>query len=347
MFPPFGGFIIDQNENDTFTVHMALDSLDQDVSKIDPYEWVYKCFGGAGEPYRFQIDEILVSSVWRPNFAIAERYLSRGGRVVLVGDACHRNPPHGGYGMNTGMEDSLAVSWRLSALLKGHGGPHLLSSYEAEQRPIMIQRLERCFHHVMEHIPRYKWYTESTPEILMSEDGDGERLRRKIEEQLDGSGSECLDRGIELDARYKSAIIFQDGTEEPSWEVKRYTPGTWPGMRAPHVFRKDGKTSIFDTFGPEWTLVSLSSINMKTNAFEEVAKEIGLPLKLVVLEDEEHAHRIWGSNLVLVRADGHVAWRAQQMPDLEGVREILQVCVFLFVFSEFAGLIGPWMSEKS
>jgi FAD-dependent monooxygenase len=88
MFPPVPGFIVDQDEGDTFTAHMVLDSPDQDVSKIDPREWVYRIFGGAGEPYRFKIDEILVSSAWRPNFAIAEHYLSPGRRVVLAGDAC-------------------------------------------------------------------------------------------------------------------------------------------------------------------------------------------------------------------------------------------------------------------
>lgn len=87
MFPPFDGFIIDQDENETFTVHLALESLDQDVSKIDPYEWVWRAFGGAGKPYRFKIDDILVSSPWRPNFAIAEHYLSPSGKVVLAGDA--------------------------------------------------------------------------------------------------------------------------------------------------------------------------------------------------------------------------------------------------------------------
>lgn len=87
LVPPCEGFIIDQDENDTFTAHMALENLSQDVSKIDPYEWVYKVFGGAGEPFRFKIDEILVTSVWRPNFAIAEHYLSSGGRILLAGDA--------------------------------------------------------------------------------------------------------------------------------------------------------------------------------------------------------------------------------------------------------------------
>jgi 2-polyprenyl-6-methoxyphenol hydroxylase-like FAD-dependent oxidoreductase len=91
MCPPFGGFIINQDEERTFTAHMELESLDQDVSKIDPYEWVYKCFGGAGEPYRFKIDKILVSSAWRPNFNIAEPYSLPGARVLLAGDACTLN----------------------------------------------------------------------------------------------------------------------------------------------------------------------------------------------------------------------------------------------------------------
>ena len=88
MFPPFAGYIIDQDEEETFTVHMGLDSLEQDVSKIDPYDWVCKCFGGAGEPYRFKIDEVLVSSAWSPNFSIVEHYTSPDGRVLLAGDAC-------------------------------------------------------------------------------------------------------------------------------------------------------------------------------------------------------------------------------------------------------------------
>lgn len=110
MFPPFGGFIIDQDDNGTFTAHMVLDSLDQDVSKIDPYEWVYKCFGGAGEPHRFKIDEILVTSAWRPNFSIAEHYLSPGGRVMLAGDACMYISDFVGIGADES-RSSKSTSW--------------------------------------------------------------------------------------------------------------------------------------------------------------------------------------------------------------------------------------------
>ncbi|KAK9246522.1 2,4-dichlorophenol 6-monooxygenase [Lipomyces tetrasporus] len=339
MLPPFGGFIVDQDENEVFTVHMQLDSVDADVSTIDPYEWVYKCFGGAGEPYRFVIDEIIVSSAWRPNFAIADRYISEGGHVVLVGDACHRNPPHGGYGMNSGLEDALAVAWRLSALTKGYGGPHLLQSYEDEQRPTMIRRLERCNRHVMEHVPRYQWYAEKGPELLIAETQEGAQFRKQIADFLDVSGSECTDRGIELDSRYKSGVIFQDvcATAEPEWDFKRYTPSTYPGARAPHLFLKDGKTSILDLFGKEWTLISFVTGGRGHDAavFADTAAAIKMPLKIVLIEGEEHAHKIWGENHVLVRADGHVAWRGSEIPNRHGAEKILVVVAGKEIFEGY------------
>jgi hypothetical protein len=50
-----------------------------------------------------------------------------------------------------------------------------------------------------------------------------------------------------------------------------------------------------------------------------------IPLTKVIVKDEEHAHKIWGYNLVLVRADGHVAWRGEEAPDAEDFRNILKV----------------------
>ena len=239
--------------------------------------------------------------------------------------------------MNSGIEDALAVSWRLSAVLKGYGGPHLIPSYEAEQRPVMITRLERCNHHVGEHIPRYQWFGENGPEVIMAENEKGEQLRRQIKDQLEASGSECLDRGIELDSRYKSGIIFQDGTKEPEWEFKKYIPSTFPGSRAPHVFLKDGKRSILDTYGPEFSLIAFvkGEEAADTKVFVDVAREMGMQLQTIVLTDEEHAHMVWESNLVLLRADGHVAWRGQEAPGCEAVKEILEVVTGQKLFSGY------------
>ncbi|KAK9357463.1 hypothetical protein V1504DRAFT_64595 [Lipomyces starkeyi] len=50
-----------------------------------------------------------------------------------------------------------------------------------------------------------------------------------------------------------------------------------------------------------------------------------MPLKIVIFEDEDHAHKIWGQNHVLVRADGHVAWRGSKVPDNDTAEKILMV----------------------
>jgi FAD-dependent monooxygenase len=89
-FFPHGGHIVDQDELDTFTSHTLIGNMHTDVTKIDPAESVYENLGGSVGPYRFKIDEILVNSAWRPNFSIAEKYASDGGRVILVGDSGKR-----------------------------------------------------------------------------------------------------------------------------------------------------------------------------------------------------------------------------------------------------------------
>jgi FAD binding domain len=43
------------------------------------------------------------------------------GDVFLAGDAAHRFPPAGGFGMNTGIQDAHNLAWKLAAVL--HGAP--------------------------------------------------------------------------------------------------------------------------------------------------------------------------------------------------------------------------------
>ncbi len=44
--------------------------------------------------------------------------------------------PYGGYGINSGLEDAVNLSWKLAAHLQGWGGAGLLDSYDAERRPV-------------------------------------------------------------------------------------------------------------------------------------------------------------------------------------------------------------------
>ena len=85
-FPAGTGFLIDQDEDETFTAHYPLqDNISG--SDLDPHDVVYKMIGGCLGSWRIKIDEVLVHSEWQPSFSIAEHYSTANGRVFLAGDA--------------------------------------------------------------------------------------------------------------------------------------------------------------------------------------------------------------------------------------------------------------------
>jgi putative polyketide hydroxylase len=72
---------------------------------------------------------------------VARTYRDRN--AFLVGDAAHRVTPRGGTGMNTAIQDGLALGWRLVWVLRGWADPTLLDEYEAQRRPIGIRNTAR------------------------------------------------------------------------------------------------------------------------------------------------------------------------------------------------------------
>jgi putative polyketide hydroxylase len=72
---------------------------------------------------------------------MAERYAQ--GRCFLVGDAAHRATPRGGTGMNTAIQDSFDIGWKLGWVLRGWVSPQLLATYERERRPVAAHNVQR------------------------------------------------------------------------------------------------------------------------------------------------------------------------------------------------------------
>jgi 3-(3-hydroxy-phenyl)propionate hydroxylase len=60
----------------------------------------------------------------------------RKGRVLLAGDAAHVHPPHGGQGLNVGVQDAVNLGWKLAQVVKGASPESLLDTYHAERHPV-------------------------------------------------------------------------------------------------------------------------------------------------------------------------------------------------------------------
>ncbi|HEX2312893.1 MAG TPA: FAD-dependent monooxygenase [Thermomonospora sp.] len=75
---------------------------------------------------------------WVSSFGDATRQVTeyRRGRVLLAGDSAHVHLPAGGQGMNTSIQDSVNLGWKLAAEVAGWAPPGLLDSYHAERHPV-------------------------------------------------------------------------------------------------------------------------------------------------------------------------------------------------------------------
>ncbi|HEY2156434.1 MAG TPA: FAD-dependent monooxygenase [Isosphaeraceae bacterium] len=72
---------------------------------------------------------------WLAGFRINERKVAdyRKGRCFLAGDAAHIHSPAGGQGMNTGMQDTWNLAWKLALVQSGRAKASLLDSYTPER----------------------------------------------------------------------------------------------------------------------------------------------------------------------------------------------------------------------
>jgi 2-polyprenyl-6-methoxyphenol hydroxylase-like FAD-dependent oxidoreductase len=81
-----------------------------------------------------RVKDVVWSSRFRVHHRLADRY--RDGRVFLAGDAAHVHSPAGGQGMNTGIQDAVALAARLAGVLRDGADERSLDEYEAERRPV-------------------------------------------------------------------------------------------------------------------------------------------------------------------------------------------------------------------
>jgi 2-polyprenyl-6-methoxyphenol hydroxylase-like FAD-dependent oxidoreductase len=81
-----------------------------------------------------RVVELSWSSRFRVHHRIAAAFRAR--RVLLAGDAAHVHSPAGGQGMNTGIQDGVALGQALSAVVAGRAAESALDEYERTRRPV-------------------------------------------------------------------------------------------------------------------------------------------------------------------------------------------------------------------
>ena len=251
-------------------------------------------------------------NVWRRQSVLAASYGS--GRVFLAGDAVHQVSPTGALGMNTGLGDAVDLGWKLAATIEGWGGPNLLASYDRERRPVGARAVGSA---TQFHALQSGW--GDGLEALDEASEAGEALRHRVGDLLVSRiGREFRTIGLQLGYRYEgSPICIDDGTLPIADDPESYHPSARPGMRAPHAWLGDGR-SMLDLFGRGFTLLRFGR-DCDTARFTAAARLRGLPLRIADIAAPEIAAR-YERRLVLVRPDGHVAWRGGAEPvDAEAI----------------------------
>ena len=277
------------------TVHGSRAVVDR--AAADPEACLTRMFGGAFD------HEIINVVEWTRRSWVAEKYAE--GRVFLAGDSAHQCSPTGGFGLNTGMGDIVDLAWKLAATLNGWAGPGLLASYDSERRPIGVRNIG-------EATDNYGRYELPPTRGIGADTRDGTRLRHEIGDLIrETRARQFLSEGLALGYRYDpSPVCVPDHSIPMPDDLTTYVPSARPGARAPHAWLADGRSTL-DLFGDGFVLLDFGG---EPAQLVDAAATRGVPLRVVPIDDA-NIRALYERALILVRPDGHVAWRGDAPPE--------------------------------
>lgn len=245
--------------------------------------------------------KILSRSIWRVSMQVAETF--RKNRVFLVGDSAHRFPPTGGFGLNSGVQDAHNLAWKLAFVLRGWATDKLLASYSSERRPVAQSNAAFSYGNRLR--------------IGLTDDAVRSRNEDRIRFWIDDMDNHLHSIGQNLGHNYEDGAVIPDGTVAKALNSRFYTPTDRPGARFPHIWLDPSrKHSTLDWFDQTFTLVTGPLGDEWLEAGKTVSERAGLPISLKRLPKADPADgiQLGMRGAVLVRPDGHVAWRMPWVP---------------------------------
>lgn len=282
-------------------VRQAVGVADLDVEVLDVLRWDY---------------EQAVSEDWR------------AGRVLLAGDAAHRFPPHGAFGMNSGVQDANNLAWKLVQVLRGSAGDALLDTYEAERKPVAEQNSMVALANTRA-VAATAGRGMSRKELAAIEHPvEGREIRERIGAAVSAQRAHLHSEGQQFGTIYKSSAVVPDGTSPVDSTVSEYRETASPGARAPHVWLRNpsgDRLSTLDLWNDGFVLLTGAQGEPWLAAAPSIAQRTGLKLASYgigtgseFVADERSWTETYGvsdGGAVLVRPDGHVGARFPQPSD--------------------------------
>ena len=271
---------------------------------------------------------------WDVEGVVAARY--RDGRAFLAGDAAHRHPPVSALGLNTAFGDAHNLAWKIAHVLGGKAAAGLLDSYEAERRPVGARvaewalngfRMRSLIDQAIGLVPGQKEANRQAFEQLYADTAGGATARAILAEamHIQRIGPQAHD--MEIGYRYEQGALVPDGTAAPARDPMAgiYHPITRPGARLPHaVLARDGvRVGTHDLVRHDAFTLFCGRTAWR-RAAATAARKAGVRIEVVVIGSRAGYQDIEGTwarlrqidttGAVLVRPDGHVAWRSMAMP---------------------------------
>ncbi|KAH9944586.1 monooxygenase [Amylocystis lapponica] len=227
---------------------------------------------------------------YRPNVRMVDKFGE--GRVFVAGDAAHVHSATGGQGLNSSIQDSFNLGWKLALVENGFAAPSLLATYSEERLPVIAAMLQRTT-------------------VL---------LKKTVSGSSDAWKRGAILKQLGVNCRWSSIVVDERSTRGDPDELMANAYGGGGGIlcagdRAPDapglVDAEGGTTTFFRLFGPTYHTVVFfaADIHRITELLGALAECPPKTVRAVLVLPQGHpgvsAEAVRGIDTVVKDQDGH------------------------------------------